>query len=100
MNEEWKANHISASKDAPKYLLDQESKIKELMDTLYADLLKLEKDYKDILSKGNTYETGIKIHDIICTEMMQVRKSIDAYEVIASNNFYKIPTYKDMLFSL
>ena len=100
MNEEWKANHISASKDAPKYLLDQESKIRELMDTLYADLLKLEKDYKDILAKGNTYETGIKIHDIICTEMMQVRKSIDAYEVIASNNFYKIPTYKDMLFSL
>ena len=32
--------------------------------------------------------------------MMQVRKSIDAYEVIASTNFYKIPTYKDMLFSL
>lgn len=100
LNHEWASSHSIAGKDAPKYLLDQEKTLKTLSDDLYTSLIKLEKDYADATSKGVTYETGKTIHDVICVDMIEVRKSIDAYEKIASKDFYKLPTYKEMLFSL
>ena len=32
--------------------------------------------------------------------MQDLRECIDSYEVIASREFYKLPLYEDMLFSL
>ena len=32
--------------------------------------------------------------------MIDLRKSIDTYEKIASPRYYKLPLYQDMLFSL
>ncbi len=100
LNHEWASSHSTCDKDAPKYLLDQEKALKTLSDDLYTSLIKLEKDYADAIAKGVTYETGKTIHDVICADMAEVRKSIDAYEKIASKDFYKLPTYKEMLFSL
>jgi glutamine synthetase len=100
MTSEWKNYHEGSSKDAPAYIVAQDKEIKSLMDKLYADLLTLEKDYAATIAKGSTYEVGKKIHDKICVEMAEVRKSIDAYEKIASKDTYPLPTYEDMLFSL
>lgn len=97
---EWKDSYDACGDGAPKYVLDHEKTLKKLSDDLYASLTKLEKDYAKIISKGVTYDTGKKIHDVVCVDMQEVRKSIDAYEEIASTEYYKLPTYKEMLFSL
>ncbi len=97
---EWKDAHDACIDGAPKYVVDHEKALKKLSDDLYTSLTKLEKDYAKIISKGVTYDTGKKIHDVVCVDMQEVRKSIDAYEEIASGKYYKLPTYKEMLFSL
>lgn len=100
MAEQWKSYHDMSSKDAPAYVLATEKELKTLLDTLYADVETLEKDYATAIAKGHTYKTGKTIHDKICPEIAKIRASIDAYEKIASDKFYHLPTYKDMLFSL
>ena len=72
----------------------------ELLDTLDADVETLEKTWNDVNKCSDSYETGYRMYYEVSPLMRKVRTSIDAYEKIASREFYKLPLYEEMLFDL
>ena len=90
----------AAGKAAPAYLKARVTELSELIDETYKASEMLEKDFTEVNAAGITKEAGKKMYYDICPEMEKVRSFIDKYEVIATPDNYKLPTYVDMLFSL
>ena len=49
---------------------------------------------------GNTFEIGQNIYYKINPLMEKLRAAVDAYEQIAAREFYKLPSYEDILFNI
>ena len=95
------ADTMNASGEfAPSYVRERVKKISALIDKTYGALDKLVKAYEKTLALSDSSAAGKDIYYKVCPLMNTLRSYIDAYEVIASKEFYKLPLYEDMLFNL
>ncbi len=95
------ADALNASgKYAPAYVKEKAGELSSLIDKTYTALEALGKGWDKVLSGTDAFRIGKDIYYKVCPLMADLRACIDAYEVIASRSFYKLPLYEDMLFSL
>ena len=92
---------INASgKNTPKFIRDHASTISTLIDQTYQAIQSLEDAWQKVTTIGNTFEVGQNIYYKINPLMDKLRASVDAYEKIAAREFYKLPSYEDILFNI
>ncbi|MBQ6489454.1 MAG: glutamine synthetase III [Solobacterium sp.] len=90
----------AAGNAAPAYIKDRITGISGLIDQVYNGLDHLNKVYASKAKKPMSTETGIELYNEVCPLMDEIRVFINEYESIASDRFYHIPSYEDMLFGL
>ena len=92
---------INASgKNTPKFIRDHASTVSTLIDQTYQAIQALEDTWQKVTATGNTFEIGQNIYYKINPLMDKLRASVDAYEQIAAREFYKLPSYEDILFNI
>ena len=89
-----------SGKSAPKFIHDHASKVSTLIDQTYQAIQELEEAWQKVTATGNTYEIGQNIYYKINPLMDQLRDAVDHYEQISSREFYKLPSYEDILFNI
>ena len=90
----------TSGKSAPKFIHDHASKVSTLIDQTYQAIQELEEAWQKVTATGNTYEIGQNIYYKINPLMDQLRDAVDHYEQISSREFYKLPSYEDILFNI
>lgn len=90
----------ASGKSAPKFIHDHASKVSTLIDQTYQAIQELEEAWQKVTATGNTYEIGQNIYYKINPLMDQLRDAVDHYEQISSREFYKLPSYEDILFNI
>ena len=90
----------ASGKSAPKFIHDHASKVSTLIDQTYQAFQELEEAWQKVTATGNTYEIGQNIYYKINPLMDQLRDAVDHYEQISSREFYKLPSYEDILFNI
>ena len=90
----------TSGKNTPKFIRDHASTISTLIDQTYQAIQSLEEAWQKVTATGNTFEIGQNIYYKINPLMDKLRASVDAYEKIAAREFYKLPSYEDILFNI
>ena len=90
----------TSGKNTPKFIRDHVSTISTLIDQTYQATQALEDAWQKVTATGNTFEIGQNIYYKINPLMDKLRASVDAYEKIAAREFYKLPSYEDILFNI
>ena len=90
----------ASGKSTPKFIHDHASKVSTLIDQTYQATQELEEAWQKVTATGNTYEIGQNIYYKINPLMDQLRDAVDHYEQISSREFYKLPSYEDILFNI
>ena len=90
----------TSGKNTPKFIRDHASTISTLIDQTYQAIQSLENAWQKVTTIGNTFEVGQNIYYKINPLMDKLRASVDAYEKIAVREFYKLPSYEDILFNI
>ncbi len=90
----------AAGDTAPVYIKDRITNISELIDKVYGGLNQLNQVYAAKTKKAKNIDTGIELYNEVCPLMDEIKQYVNAYESIASDRFYHIPSYEDMLFGL
>lgn len=90
----------TSGKNTPKFIRDHASTISTLIDQTYHAIQSLEDAWQKVTATGNTFEIGQNIYYKINPLMDKLRSSVDAYEKIAAREFYKLPSYEDILFNI
>ena len=90
----------TSDKSTPKFIRDHASTISTLIDQTYQAIQSLEEAWQKATTTGNTFEIGQNIYYKINPLMDKLRASVDAYEKIAAREFYKLPSYEDILFNI
>ena len=90
----------TSDKSTPKFIRDHASTISTLIDQTYQSIQALEDAWQKVTATGNTFEIGQNIYYKINPLMDKLRASVDAYEKIAAREFYKLPSYEDILFNI
>ncbi len=89
-----------AGKYAPKYMTDRAEELSSLITKIYENSEKLDVLYAKKACKPMNSETGKEIYTEVCPLMEEIRSYINRYEMIASDRFYSLPSYENMLFRL
>ena len=84
----------------PKYIKDRVSELEKLIDLVYTGTQKLEKEYAEVRAITSSEKAGLRIYNETSALMKELRTAVDRYEAIASDRFYRLPGYEEMLFSL
>lgn len=90
----------ASGKSAPKFIHDHASKVSTLIDQTYQATQELEEAWQKVTATGNTYTIGQNIYYKINPLMDKLRDAVDRYEQISSREFYKLPSYEDILFNI
>ena len=90
----------SAGDLAPKFVKERLSTLSSLIDATDKACAALEKGWQKAMKAPDTFTKGKNIYYNVAPLMLELRKLIDRYETIASREFYHLPMYEDMLFSL
>ena len=90
----------TSGKNTPKFIRDHASTVSTLIDQTYQAIQELEDTWQKVTATGNTFEIGQNIYYKINPLMDKLRASVDAYEQIAAREFYKLPSYEDILFNI
>ena len=90
----------TSGKSTPKFIRDHARTISTLIDQTYQAIQSLEDAWQKVTTIGNTFEVGQNIYYKINPLMDKLRASVDAYEKIAAREFYKLPSYEDILFNI
>ncbi len=90
----------TSGKNTPKFIRDHASTVSTLIDQTYQAIQTLEDAWQKVTATGNTFEIGQNIYYKINPLMDKLRASVDAYEQIAAREFYKLPSYEDILFNI
>ena len=90
----------ASGKSAPKFIHNHVSKVSTLIDQTYQAIQDLEEAWQKVTTTGNTYEIGQNIYYKINPLMDKLRDAVDRYEQISSREFYKLPSYEDILFNI
>ena len=91
---------MQAAVKAPKFVKDRVSELEKRIDRVYTGTQKLEKEYAEVMAITSAEKAGLRIYRETTALMNELRETLDRYEVIASPEFYKVPGYEEMLFSL
>ena len=91
---------MNALAKPPKFLKERTAELSGLIDSIYANMIRLEKEYREVLKITSGELAGRRMYGEVSAIMQDLRTDIDRYEVIASKEFYKLPSYEQMLFSL
>lgn len=90
----------ASGKSAPKFIHDHASKVSTLIDQTYQATQELEEAWQKVTATGNIYKIGQNIYYKINPLMDKLRDAVDRYEQISSREFYKLPSYEDILFNI
>ena len=90
----------ASGKSTPKFIHDHASKVSTLIDQTYQATQELEEAWQKVTATGNTYKIGQNIYYKINPLMDKLRDAVDRYEQISSREFYKLPSYEDILFNI
>ena len=90
----------TSGKNTPNFIRDHASTVSTLIDQTYQAIQTLEDAWQKVTATGNTFEIGQNIYYKINPLMDKLRASVDAYEQIAAREFYKLPSYEDILFNI
>ena len=90
----------SAGDLAPKFIKERVRTLASLIDATDKACTALEKGWQKAMKAPDTFTAGKDIYYNVSPLMLDLRKQIDSYEMIASREFYHLPMYEDMLFSL
>ena len=90
----------ASGKSAPKFIHDHASKVSTLIDQTYQATQELEEAWQKVTASGYTYKIGQNIYYKINPLMDKLRDAVDRYEQISSREFYKLPSYEDILFNI
>ena len=90
----------TSGKNTPKFIRDHASSVSMLIDQTYQAIQALEDAWQKVTATGNTFEIGQNIYYKINPLMDKLRAYVDAYEQIAAREFYKLPSYEDILFNI
>ncbi|MBR3358280.1 MAG: glutamine synthetase III [Solobacterium sp.] len=90
----------SAGKFCPAYLTDLIKSISSLTDAVNLAYKDLEETYEAVDTETNPYLAGLEMYSKVNPKMEALRALIDRYETVAAREFYHLPLYEDMLFSL
>jgi hypothetical protein len=90
----------ASGKSTPKFIHDHASKVSTLIDQTYQATQELEEAWQKVTATGNTYQIGQNIYYKINPLMDKLRDAVDCYEQISSREFYKLPSYEDILFNI
>ena len=90
----------TSGKNTPKFIRDHASSVSTLIDQTYQAIQALEDAWQKVTATGNTFEIGQNIYYKINPLMDKLRASVDTYEQIAAREFYKLPSYEDILFNI
>ena len=90
----------ASGKNAPKFIHNHASKVSTLIDQTYQAIQELEEAWQKVTATGNTYKIGQNIYYKINPLMDKLRDAVDRYEQISSREFYKLPSYEDILFNI
>ena len=90
----------TSGKNTPKFIRDHASSVSTLIDQTYQAIQALEDAWQKVTATGNTFEIGQNIYYKINPLMDKLRAYVDAYEQIAAREFYKLPSYEDILFNI
>jgi len=90
----------ASGKRAPKFILDHTNAVSTLINQTYQAIQDLEEAWQKVTATGNTFEIGQNIYYKINPLMDQLRDAVDHYEQISSREFYKLPSYEDILFNI
>lgn len=90
----------TSGKNTPKFISDHASTVSTLIDQTYQAIQALEDTWQKVTATGNTFEIGQNIYYKINPLMDKLRAYVDAYEQIAAREFYKLPSYEDILFNI
>ena len=71
-----------------------------MIDQTYQAIQELEEAWQKVTATGNTYKIGQNIYYKINPLMDKLRDAVDRYEQISSREFYKLPSYEDILFNI
>ena len=87
-------------KNTPKFIHNHTKALSSLVDQTYQAIQELEEAWQKVTAIGNTFEIGQNIYYKINPLMEKLRAAVDAYEQIAAREFYKLPSYEDILFNI
>lgn len=90
----------TSGKNTPKFIHNHTKTLSSLVDQTYQAIQELEETWQKVTVIGNTFEIGQNIYYKINPLMEKLRASVDAYEQIAAREFYKLPSYEDILFNI
>lgn len=90
----------TSGKNTPKFIRDHASTVSTFIDQTYQAIQELEDAWQKVTATGNTFEIGQNIYYKINPLMDKLRASVDTYEQIAAREFYKLPSYEDILFNI
>ena len=90
----------TSGKNTPTFIRDHASTVSTLIDQTYQAIQALEDAWQKVTATGNTFEIGQNIYYKINPLMDKLRASVDTYEQIAAREFYKLPSYEDILFNI
>ena len=94
------ASAMNSVSKPPKFLKERTGEMQKLIDAVYTGMEKLEEDYREVLRIRSAETAGRHMYSETTALMNELRAAIDRYEVIASKEFYHLPSYEEMLFSL
>lgn len=92
------ADTMTATTVPSTYLSKRQITLVTIMDKLDADTNELYNHFELVNAITDVHQRGLKIYYEICPLMLNIRKSLDAYEKISSKEIYTLPLYGDMLF--
>ena len=90
----------ASGKHCPAYLTDLIKNISSLTDAVNLAYKDLEETYEAVDTETNPYLAGMEIYTKVNAKMEALRSLIDRYETVTTREFYRLPLYEDMLFSL
>ncbi len=91
---------LHANKNTPSFITERVKLISGYIDDTYQALHALQDAWQQANKQETPYEVGKAIYDSINPLMDDLRQCVDAYEAIASRDFYQLPSYEDILFNI
>ena len=75
-------------------------KVTKLENAMVTECMELESRLGEISSLSDVKETAVFFHDKILAQMNAVRAVVDELETLVGGDFWPVPTYGDILFSV
>ena len=91
---------VAAGDKTPKFVIARINQLSEMIDALYGACGELEKTDGKVAEMPEGMERGTAVYEKVCPAMISVRDIIDTYEKISSTEYYKMPSYEEMLFNI